>query len=102
MPFLQHLLFHSPIWRKFDVAVSFIPKSHNLLLLNIPNPHFFLFTTIGMPRSKNDGAANTMPSSFEHCWVSTEFDIVKCFTPPQNISEKSHTPTLTEPDNSWS
>ena len=41
MHFLQHLLFHSPIWRKFDVAVSFIPKSHNLLLLNIPNPHFF-------------------------------------------------------------
>ena len=40
-PTLQHYLFHLPIWRKFDVAVGFIPKSHNLLLLNIPNPHFF-------------------------------------------------------------
>ena len=39
--FLQHFLFHSPIWRKSDVAVGFIPKSHNLLLQDIPNPHFF-------------------------------------------------------------
>ncbi len=27
-----------------------------------------------------------MPSSFEHCWVSTEFNIVKCFTSPQSFS----------------
>ncbi|MBO2524119.1 MAG: hypothetical protein CW341_00205 [Bacteroidetes bacterium] len=41
-----------------------------------------------MPRSKNDGAASTMPSSLMHCRVATEFDIFKCFTLPQNFSKK--------------